>query len=132
MILLDTHIWLWWLWGSDRLSAREKRLLDSLSEKGKLAVSIISLWELEILERKGKIRLTIDFEDFIRKSTHSSIIRLVPLDVPIIIKQRLLPDSFHSDPADRLIAATALYTGFPLATKDQKIINSGVCDLWKG
>lgn len=130
MILLDTHIWIWWALGEDRLSAQEIDELDRLAKKGEVAISAISIWEVEILERKSKLTLKPNFNEWILKSIRPSVCTVLPIDVNTILTQRKLPDIFHGDPADRLITATSIKMVYPLATKDQKIIETGACKIW--
>lgn len=130
MILLDTHFWLWWLLGDGRLTNPERDSLDELAKNRRLAISWVSVWEAEMLERKGRIRLEPNFEDWIREATNPGFITLLPADLEVVITQRQLPKNFHRDPADRLIAATSLLSGFHLATYDTKIIESGACKIW--
>lgn len=132
MILLDTHVWLWWLLGDGGLSDPERDELDRLAFVNKLALSWVSLWETEMLERKGRIRLSPDFQQWIRLATNKDFIRILPADVEVVIAQRELPESFHGDPADRLITATSILSGFPLATHDRRIRQSDCCDIWSG
>ncbi len=130
MILLDTHILLWWVLNSKRLSGSEIKQLNKLSSSKKLSFSVISIWEVEMLDRKKKIQLGENFEQWALNISDPDILHSVPLTEEIVINQRNLPDSFHSDPADRLIVSTAKLLDVPLATKDQRIIDSGVCKIW--
>ncbi len=130
MVLLDTHVWLWWLLGGGALQAFERKSLDELASNKRLAISWASVWETEILEAKGRIRLLPDFEGWMRCATNKSVCRIIPVDMELVIAQRQLPPAFHQDPADRLITATALLTGWPLATHDQRIRNSAAAEIW--
>jgi PIN domain nuclease of toxin-antitoxin system len=130
MVLLDTHVWLWWLLGDGSLRSMERSSLDELASKRRLAISWASVWEVEILESKGRIQLLPDFESWIRRATDDSICRVIPVDMDLVFAQRKLPSAFHPDPADRLITATALLTGWPLATHDQRIRKSAVAEIW--
>lgn len=130
MILLDTHVWLWWLLGDGGLSDSERDELDKMASANLLALSWASIWETEMLDRKDRIRLLPDFQRWIRLATNSDMIRLLPADIDVVITQRELPESFHGDPADRLIAATSILSGFPLATHDKRIQEANCCDIW--
>ena len=59
--LLDTHIWIWWLLGSDRLSARERQALDQLARDGNAYLSAMSFWEAQMLHSKGRLSLDHPF-----------------------------------------------------------------------
>ncbi|TVQ68884.1 MAG: PIN domain-containing protein [Balneolaceae bacterium] len=130
MVLLDTHVWLWWLIGDGALRAMERNRLDELASRQRLAISWASVWEAEILEAKGRIQLLPDFESWIRIATDQSVCRVIPVDMDLVIAQRKLPPAFHQDPADRLITATAMLAGWPLATHDQRIRNSATAEIW--
>jgi len=130
MVLLDTHIWLWWLLGDGSLSSGERKAIDELATRGRVAISWVSVWETEMLERKGRVSLLPAFQHWIEKATNPDIVTVLPADIAVVIAQRKLPETFHGDPADRLITATALLSGYPLATRDQRILDSGVCEIW--
>lgn len=131
MILLDTHIWLWWLLDEENLSGPEKQELDLLASDNLISVSWVSVWETEMLERKNRIKLLPDFESWMKFATRPDVSKVLPADIEVVLAQRKLPESFHGDPADRLIAATSILSGYPLATHDQRIRKSGVCKIWK-
>ena len=131
MVLLDTHIWIWLVGNLPQLSKKENVELNTLTNRSQLVLSIISVWEVEILQRKGRIQLGMDIKRWIALATSPTHIRVLPIDERVILAQRALPNTFHSDPADRLITATALLSGYELATKDQKIVDAGVCMIWK-
>lgn len=131
MVILDTHIWLWWLLGDGGLSNRERDAIDQLALTNSLAVSWVSVWETEMLERKGRVRLLPDFKSWIRLATKPEIAVLLLADTDVLVAQRQLPASFHGDPADRLITATAKLSGYELATHDSRIRQSGTCKIWE-
>jgi PIN domain nuclease of toxin-antitoxin system len=131
MVLLDTHIWLWWLLGDGSLSSIEREALEKLASKKRLAISWVTIWETEMLERKGRVSLSPDFQSWIEQATHPDIVTVLPADTAVVIAQCNLPESFHGDPADRLITTTSMLSGYPLATHDQRIVNSGACEIWQ-
>lgn len=131
MIILDTHIWLWWLLGDGNLSAAERRALDLKAKDKELVVSWVSIWETEMLERKGRVELYPDFISWISKATDPQIAGVLPADIDLVVAQRQLPDSFHGDPADRLITATSILSGYSLATHDRRIRSAGCCSIWE-
>jgi PIN domain nuclease of toxin-antitoxin system len=132
MVLLDTHIWLWWLLGDGSLKQSERKALDQLASNRKLCISWTTLWETEMLERKGRITLLPDFEGWVQDATHKSFMTVLAADMDLILAQQKLPDSFHGDPADRLITTTAILSGYALATYDQRIRKAEVCTIWNG
>lgn len=130
MLLLDTHIWLWWLLGDGNLSTSERKALNRFASQNSLVISWVSVWETEMLERKGRVSLAPDFQSWIESATHPDIVTVLPADIDVVFAQRKLPDTFHGDPADRLITATSVLSGYRLATHDQRIVNSGACEIW--
>ena len=130
-ILLDTHVWLWWLLGSDRLAHRERSALDRLALRADLRLAAVSLWEAQMLYAKGRLVLDRPFEVWIRDAAAAAVIEIAPLDVEVVIALNRLPPSFHGDPADRLIVATARAHRIPLATYDRALRKSRVATIWK-
>ena len=92
----------------------------------------MSLWEAQMLQSKGRLSLDRPLAAWLRQAAAPGVVALLPLDVEVVLALDHLPQSFHGDPADRLIVATALTHGLPLATQDSSIEGSGVVPLWKG
>jgi PIN domain nuclease of toxin-antitoxin system len=121
MVLLDTHVWLWWLSAPDQLSPAARTSIDGAASKAAVCISAISVWEVTLLVHKGRLRLSLPVEDWISRSEALPFIRFLPVDNAIAVRAVNFPDPCHSDPADRLIAATALLRGLPLVSKDDKL-----------
>ncbi len=121
MIVLDTHVWLWWLSGFERLSRKASRLIaHAIPQKG-IYVSSISVWEVAQLVARRRLQLAMNVTDWLAKSEALPFVNFIPVDNAIAIKSVELPEPLHQDPADRIIIATALILGFPLVTKDRGI-----------
>lgn len=131
MILLDTHVWLWWLLGSPRLPAKERRALDRAGSRGAVRVAAVSLWEAQMLHSKGRLVLDRAFDVWIREAAAVGVVEIIPLDVEVVSALAHLPATFHGDPADRLIVATARAHRLPLATHDRAVRRSRLVRLWK-
>ena len=129
-VLLDTHLWLWWLLGSPQLPMRERQAIDQSAQARQLRLAAISLWEAQMLQAKGRLQLDQPFEHWLRRAAAADVITVLPLDSEVVIRVNSLPADFHGDPADRLIVATALAQGLPLATFDGNIRRSQVVPLW--
>ena len=129
-VLLDTHFWIWWVMGQDALTESETRALGSAAEAGQLALSAISLWEAQMLHERGRLRLEIPFDAWLVQAAAPSVVQLIPLDVAVILALNKLPPSFHGDPADRIIVATARARDLALATRDRSIRGSRTVRLW--
>lgn len=130
-VLLDTHVWIWWITGSGRLNARERTALDRLAHEGKTRVSAISLWEAQMLHARGRLELKVPFEPWIVDAADSSLVEVVPLDVSVVLELNKLPSDFPGDPADRIIAATARSRRLELATRDTRLKRSRLVKLWR-
>jgi PIN domain nuclease of toxin-antitoxin system len=130
-VLLDTHVWVWWLTPRSPLSRRERDTLDSLAARRELGLSAISLWEAQMLHAKGRLDVPLAFADWLEQAADERVIAVLPLDTAVVLALDSLPRSFHGDPADRLIVATARSRRMPLATHDAAIRRSRVVPLWK-
>ena len=116
MIVFDTHAWIWYAAKSEKLSKAGARA----AEKAKIViVSAISVWEVAMLVSKGRLGLDRDVDIWVKQALSLAKIRLEPLTPSISIRSTRLPGDFHGDPADRIIAATALEHGVALITKDK-------------
>ncbi len=124
MIVLDTHILVWWVSGDKSLSAAAAKVIhDTLANDGEIIVSSISAWEIAMLIKKDRLVLSMEVESWIDEVSQIDGVRFVPVDNEIAIKSTELPGEFHKDPADRMIVATARKMAAPLVTADEKIID---------
>ena len=120
-ILLDTHIWIWYLSGSSRLPKRYRETLDR--DNNQIWLSPISVWETLILAEKGKLSLKPEPISWIQQSLKRWPIKEAPLNIQVSIGSRQL-DLPHQDPADRFISATALIYDLTLMTVDERLISA--------
>ena len=121
-LLLDTHVWLWLANGSveiERTKARPQ--IDAAARGGSLYVSVISAWEISLLVRKRRLTLPTDSLAWINQSLRESGIGVMPLTAEIAVASNSLPGTFHGDPADRIIVATARQANVVLVTADREI-----------
>ncbi len=122
MIVIDTHILVWWVSGDKTLSASSaKAIKDTLDNDDEVIVSSISAWEISMLINKGRLILSMDVESWLDEVTQIDGVRFMPVNNEISIKSTMLPGEFHKDPADRMIIATARKLAVPLVTADEKI-----------
>lgn len=124
--LLDTHILLWWLNAEPRLSTKHRQILDAASAENPLRVSDISLWEIATLESLGRLELRLPLRDWLERAIAPPLVRTVGISPAIAAEAAALPDTFHRDPADHILAATARVLGATLLTEDSRIRDSGV------
>jgi PIN domain nuclease of toxin-antitoxin system len=129
--LLDTHIWLWWLTGAPDLNRTSREALDHLAAQELPFISAISIWEAQMLIARRRLTIQESFAIWIRRMTAPDMIRILPLDASVVVAVHDLPASFHGDPADRIIVASAIAHGLTLATQDRAIRQSRLIKLWK-
>jgi PIN domain nuclease of toxin-antitoxin system len=123
MIVLDTHTWIWFISKPEVLSKRAKKAVSAAVKEKSVLISSISAWEVALLVIKKRLTLSLDVTDWIAKSEGLPFIQFIEISNSIAVKSVNLPQPLHSDPADRIIIATALTAGVPLVTKDKKLIN---------
>ncbi|MBN1612395.1 MAG: type II toxin-antitoxin system VapC family toxin [Polyangiaceae bacterium] len=116
VIVVDTHALLWWALDPEKLSETARRWTADMERHGGFA-SAISIWELGIKVRRGKLELPISIEELARRLERAHVVELLPVDTSTWLRSLSLPWD-HGDPADRVIVATALIRGVPLLTKD--------------
>lgn len=124
MILLDTHVLVWLAEANQRLGPVALKQINKAFQGGKVYVSAISYWEIGMLVEKGRIRMDLDLavwrNDYIKQGLNE-----VSVTGEIGIKAAGF-QQFHGDPADRIIAATALQNSLTLFTADKKLLD---CDV---
>lgn len=121
MILLDTHVWVWWVAQASDLPRRVARLIDERIATEAVCVSAISVWEVALLVQRKRLKLAMGVTEWVKRSESLPFLRFVPVDNDVALRSVLLPPPFHSDPADRIIVATAIQLGAVLVTKDEKL-----------
>jgi PIN domain nuclease of toxin-antitoxin system len=131
MIVLDTHAWIWFASKPEALSKKARNALDAAVKEKNVLISSISVWEVALLVKNKRLKLSMDVADWIAKSENLPFIQFIPVSNSIAVKSVNLPPPLHPDPADRIIIATALSNGAPLVTKDKKIAAySHVKTIW--
>jgi PIN domain nuclease of toxin-antitoxin system len=124
--LLDTHVLLWWLAGDRRLSRGQRRVINRASEESPLGLSDISLWEIATLYELGRIELDRPLREWLEQASAPPLVRRVGISPAVAAEVAALPASFHRDPADRIIVATARVLGAKLLTSDRAIVDSNL------
>jgi PIN domain nuclease of toxin-antitoxin system len=119
-MVIDSHTLLWWLEGDERLSSQARQILDNeFAEPGSLVVSAVTFWEFRLTEVRGRLtpRMPVNlWPDFIQRMPHMRI-----EEVKLGHWLRVAEMGWENrDPADRIIAATALHLGVPVVTVDEK------------
>jgi PIN domain nuclease of toxin-antitoxin system len=119
-LLLDTHIWIWSISETHRLSAKVKQ--EVTNSENEVWLSPISLWEALALQAKGRIHLPSGSAGWLERA--ASQLREATLTHEIVALAHQLAFQ-HRDPADRFLAATAGVLGLTLVTADQKLLGLG-------
>ncbi len=126
IFLLDTHVWVWLLNGEDALkSSKALPLIERAVRHAGIRVSAISVWEVAMLEAKGRIHFPINCLDWVQKALAAPGTSMVPLSPEIAVESTRLPGYFHGDPADRILIATARKCKATLITQDKNILAYG-------
>lgn len=128
MIVLDTHAWIWWLTGAQRLGRAAARAIQRAKSIG---IPAICLWEIAAKSAQKKLRFDQSCSSWLERALlEDPRIQLLPLTPAIAVASAEFGWE-HKDPADRLIVATALIHGAALVTADQRIHDCGVVRcLW--
>lgn len=119
MLLLDTHVWVWW---SNQEWERFPTALGTTLRHGTLplAISAISLYEVSVLAHKGRLVLSLPLEEWLHRATVGSGVEVLPVDGATARRAGTLPP-LHGDPGDRFIIATAQLRDLTLISKDGAI-----------
>jgi PIN domain nuclease of toxin-antitoxin system len=117
MIVLDTHVWIWWVNEDEESGGNHWR--DLVRNADRIAVSSISCFEVAWLAHRGRIKLKMPMQDWFKKASSGSGIEIQDISPQIAETAVTLPEH-HSDPQDRLIMATAIVHGAQLISADGK------------
>ena len=123
MLVLDTHILIWWTSGDSSLSESAKsRIEAAIKGNEQILVSAITAWEISMLVNKGRLNLAMDVDSWIKTVSEIEGVSFIPVDNKVAIESTRLPGEFHKDPADRMIVALARVLSASLVTADDKIL----------
>jgi PIN domain nuclease of toxin-antitoxin system len=128
--LLDTGVWLWLIESPEKLSDRVRTIVNDIGN-APFALSAISPWEVAKKNALGKLTLAMPIRAWLDRALRPPFMELVPLTPSIVVESTILPGTFHHDPADQIIVATARVENLTLLTKDRLILNYlHVRSLW--
>ena len=131
MIVLDTHALVWWVSGSSRLSARARREVSHALRLGPVAASAISLFEIATAVRRGRLDLGLPVREWLAELQRIAELRIEPVSADIAQAAGRFPDPMPGDPADRVIAATAIALRARLITADERLRKSRLVEsVW--
>lgn len=122
MIVLDTHVLVWWVDGeTKKLSRKARQALEQHGKRNELLVCSVSVFEITTLERRGRLRFKTSASEWLSQVRRLPEYRIEPLTDDAAERAGQFGDTFPGDPADRLIAATALLREVPLVTHDERL-----------
>jgi PIN domain nuclease of toxin-antitoxin system len=130
VILVDTHVVLWLAFDQRQISSKARMAIDDARKNASgLAICDITLMELVALANKGRLRLDISLESFLREVETRFVV--LPITGRACARAVGLPASYPRDPADRIIGATALVEGLAMLTADREIRKSkAIRTIW--
>jgi PIN domain nuclease of toxin-antitoxin system len=130
LTICDTHILIFWQDNPNRLSKKAKEAIEIALERKQLACSDISFWEIAMLFKTGRLRNDISGTQYMNDILLTMSLNVLPItsEIAMLSQQDIF---IHKDPADRLIASTAIAHKAPLITADSKLANIQSLDiLW--
>lgn len=131
MIVLDTHVILWDALAPERLSELARETIVQANENDGLIICDISLWEIAMLLQKGRVQVEVDSQTFINLLLQANKSRVLAISPQIAVLAAQFPAEINKDPADRLIAATALVENATLITANRNLRAAGLIPtLW--
>lgn len=125
--LLDTHVFLWFIMGNERLSEKVRALIEDGNSK--MFLSIASLWEISIKTSLGKLKLSEPFEKLIPDQLDACGIDILEIKLAHLFKLNSLP-FHHQDPFDRLIICQSMVENITVATIDPNFEKYDVSIVW--
>jgi PIN domain nuclease of toxin-antitoxin system len=131
VIVLDTHVLVWWVSGSGRLSVRAKRAIDQSLRRSPAIVSTISVLEIVTAVRRGRLELGSPLDFWLADLRALPELQFQPVSGEIAELAGSFDEATPGDPADRIIVATALTLHAKLVTADERLRESPrVVTVW--
>jgi PIN domain nuclease of toxin-antitoxin system len=124
VIVLDTHVLVWWVSDATRLTMRARRAVEAALRYGPLITSSISIFEITTLVRRGRLELGVPIDQWLARLLVLPELRIEPVSAAIAQTAGQFGDPVPGDPIDRLIAATALVLRAKLITADERLRKS--------
>lgn len=119
VIVLDTHVWIWWVEDHPRL---RREIRDQIDAETDVRICAISLLEIATAVSLNRLVLEPSVDRWLDVAQSPPSLRVEPLSSAICVESTRLPGELHRDPADRLIVALARKLGAPLCTADRKLL----------
>ena len=118
-VLLDTHIWLWYLLAGERLSDGHRACIQD--PENEIWLSPISIWEAHLLIERGRLPIVQPPLQWVSSALQALPVNQAPLTFPIAMRSRQIR-ALHEDPTDRFLAATAIEMKLVLLTADERLL----------
>ena len=125
VIVLDTHALVWWLTGGTALSSAASAAIARAASDGGVVASAISVLEIVTAVRCNRLEFASPVEQWLADARSLPELRFEPVSSEIAQLAASFSAELHGDPADRIIAATAIHFGFALVTADERLRASG-------
>jgi len=126
-ILLDTHAFLWMIFGDERLDESTRSLISH--PENEILLSVVTLWEIAIKVSLGKLDLAIPFEKMMEELLNKYAVQVLPISFEALVTVSKLP-FHHRDPFDRLLIAQAVMEDIPIISRDGAFSNYPVQIIW--
>ena len=126
-VLIDTHVFLWWVEGDRVLPAKARAILSN--QENECLISLTSAWELAIKAGLGKLKLALPVKRYVIENVAANGFRMLDIRIAHVGRVETL-GSHHGDPFDRLLIAQALEENLPIVTADPIFRKYGVKRIW--
>ncbi len=126
-LLLDTHVFLWWVWDAAELSNKARKHISD--PENECLLSLVSVWEIAIKASLGKLRIDRSLDQFIPEQLLANGFKLLEIGFRHIVLVNAMP-FHHKDPFDRLLAAQAKEEGLSIISADPIFAKYGVKRIW--
>ena len=131
MIVLDTHVLIWWIENPAQLSPKARRAIAKDSLENGIIVSSVSALEIATLVRRNRLHLAVSVDLWLANVQRLPELHFEPVTAEMAQIAGSIGDGLHGDPVDRLIAATAVVLNAPLVTADTKLREyKGLDTVW--
>jgi len=129
VILLDTHVLVWMSLDPNHLSNKASAAIQDARSRGGICISDITLWEIALLARRGKLDIVGSIDSFVHEISAPVVVKRITAAIASMAVQ--FPEEYPKDPADRLIGATSRMEKLPLVTADEQLRRSSLLEtVW--
>lgn len=125
--LTDTHVLIWLAEEPGKISNLVEPLLNSDNE---LLLSYVSIWEMAIKIKTGKLKLAMNLEDFVTKAVEKHSLHFLPVSLEHIYQTDKL-ELLHKDPFDRLLIAQSIVERISVISSDTAFDAYGIHRIWQ-